>query len=141
MSKKIYNLLLRSLDEPLTPQEQHRFEEAINCSETLRLELEQLKIMRQSIHKSGKYKFRPFFAERVMHRIETFTKRKPAEETFFFALKEVFRPVAIGAVIFIIIMLSYQAVRNGDVAFAGVVNHSDITLDEAFDLRVEWIQE
>jgi hypothetical protein len=123
------------------PKDQHRLKEAINRSETLRLELENLKAMRQSIHESGKHKFRPFFAERVMRRIGAFPKHKSAEETFFFALKEVFRPVAIAAVIIIVIMLSYQAVRNGDVAFAGVVNHSDVTLDEAFDLRVEWIQE
>jgi anti-sigma factor RsiW len=141
MSKKISNLLLRSLDTTLTPQEQHRLNQALSRSGALRHELEQLKVMRQSIHQSGKRTFRPFFAERVMQRIETSAQQKPAEDTFFFALKKVFRPVAIAAVIFIVVILSYQAVRHDGVVFAGVVDHSDVTLDEAFDLRIEWIQE
>ena len=141
MSEKIYNLLLRSLDTTLTPQEQHRLNQELSRSETLRLELERLKVMRQSIYQGGKRTFRPFFAERVMQRIEASTQQKPAEDTFFFALKEVFLPVAIAAVIFIVVMLSYQVVRHDGVAFAGMVDHSDVTLDEAFDLRIEWIQE
>jgi anti-sigma factor RsiW len=141
MNEKVYNLLLRSLDTALTPQEQHRLDQALSRSETLRLEMERLQAMRQSIRRSGKRTFRPFFAEHVMQRIESFARQKPAEETFFFALKEVFRPVVIGAVIFIAVMLSYQAVRHDGVAFAGVADQSDVTLDEAFDLRLEWIQE
>lgn len=138
MSETIHALLLRSFDAELTTDEQSRLDEALADSESLKLEQEQLKIMRDAIGRGASRSFRPFFAERVMNRIQTIQQDALVFDPFFESLKNLFKPVLITAVVLIAIMMSYNAVRHEGTLLA---SESSVTLEEAFDPVYEWIQE
>ena len=69
MKEKWHKLLIRSLDHPLSPEEQEVLDKALAESEALRQERDQLLKMRSSLQEYP-YQFKPFFAGKVMHRIE-----------------------------------------------------------------------
>lgn len=140
MNEKIHELLLRSFDTELTSDERNRLDESLHASESLRLEQEQIKIMREVIRKGAFQSFRPFFAERVMHRIQSMRQSREEFEPFFESLMTIFRPVFIAAAVLIVIMLSFNAVRHNGALMAGVLE-PDISIEEAFDPVYEWIQE
>jgi len=141
MDEKMCELLLRSFDANLTPDEQILLDEALAISDTLRLEQEQINIVRDAIGQGASHSFRPFFAERVMQRIQSSVKSYERLDPFFESLMAAFRPVMIAAGVLIAIMLSYNAVRHDGALMAGVLTEPDVSLEEAFDPVYDWIQE
>lgn len=140
MKETIHALLLRSFDSKLAAEEQARLDRALKESESLRLDQEQLKVMRSAIRQGASRSFRPFFAERVMRRIESSVQARERLDPFFESLMAVFKPVMIAAGILIVIMLSYNAVRHDGALVAGVAE-PDVSIEDAFDPAYDWIQE
>lgn len=138
MDKKNHELLLKSFDAALTSEEQARLNAALSASETLRLEQERIWRMRDAVGRGAARSFRPFFAERVIQRIQTTARENT--ESFSDSLMALFRPVLIAAAVLIAVMLSYNAVRHDGALMAGVLEQ-DVTLEEAFDPVYEWIEE
>jgi anti-sigma factor RsiW len=98
MNEQILDLLYRSLDSELAPQEQKQLDEALTQSEALRVEKKKLLAMRGAVGSSASGTFRPFFAERVMQRVKAESAENGLQE-FFESMVVVFRRVAlIGAV-------------------------------------------
>ena len=140
MKRKIQDLLLRSMDNMLLPDEKIQLNQALQHSESLKREKESMESIRHTLSQSRRPQFRPFFTDRVLRRIDamTFTRR---EDPFFNALKHTFRPILFTAAILIVVIISFNAVRNDASFIAGLFGTNEIGLEETFDLTYEWIQE
>ena len=130
MDKRIRRLLYRSFEGSLMPEEQRRLEDSLAKSKSLREEKQRLEAIRHSVTSSTSHTFEPFFAERVMRRIE---QKKSQQEPFFDALLAVFRPVFVGAVVMVIGLVSYNMIRKDRISLAAAFAEPEVTLEEAYD--------
>ncbi len=140
MKNKLRALLFRSFDTELTSDEKKQLDDALGASEALRQEQERLVSMRRIFGKV-KPSFRPFFAERVIRRLEATRGQETLVDPFFESLLAFFRPVVITVIILIIIALSVNAVRNNGNVMAGVMTQTDVSLEEAFNPVYTWLEE
>lgn len=129
MNSKILELLYRSFDRELNPNEQHQLEQALAGSKELREEKERIANMRTMISDSSEEKFHPFFAEKVMRRI----REEQTQENFLDSLVHVFRPVAIAATVVLIALMSYNVLKSNEVSVASAFAQPEITLEQALD--------
>ncbi len=134
MAKKILKLLYRSFDDELNPNEKERLDHALKGSEDLRKEKERILAQRQDIAESSAPSFSPFFAERVMNRIESLGRDKNALESFYETLLLMFRRfVIIGAAI-LLLLLIYN-LQTGDILTTDdILYASDFTFEKILDL-------
>jgi anti-sigma factor RsiW len=130
MNKKMRTLLYRSFDEPLTPKERMRLDEALEKSQALRREKQSIESMRRAAASGAKRAFRPQFSQRVMRRIR---QSEITEIPFFEALIAEFRPLAIGAAVLVIALLSYNIIRSDQISLASAFAEPEITLEEVYD--------
>lgn len=133
MNKKDLELLYRSFDGSLTPEEQKQLGEALAGSKALREEKKRIKSLREAISNHAAESFEPFFAERVMQRIERSRQAEKSPDQFFESLFAVFRPVAVGAVVLLIILLSYNMIKSDRLSLASAFAEPEVSLEEAFD--------
>ena len=128
MKDKLLELLYRSFDDELTVQEADELAEALNRSEELRAERERIAEMRRALG-SVNEDFGPFFAERVMNRLEA----RPAEnglENLFQSLLLSFRRVALAGAIVAVGLLSYNLISTGDLSLNGAFAATETTLED-----------
>jgi hypothetical protein len=131
MNKKIRSLLYRSFDKNLSSRERQVLENALSQSEDLRGEKESILQLRQAIKKEKVSGFQPFFSERVLNRIQA-TLQAKGEDSFFNSLLVVFRPLAIAAIILIIIISAYNITSSGQVSLEGALAVPEVTLNDAY---------
>ncbi|MFH1943550.1 MAG: hypothetical protein ABIL68_15715 [bacterium] len=141
MDKKIRELLYRSFDESLTFEEDRLLKEALRNSKVLQEENKRIAKMRRSVSDSAAQSFRPFFSRRVMRRIEESRVEGKNGEAFFEALVAVFRPVAVGVAVVIVVLLSYNIIKSDRVSLAGAFAEPQLTLEEAFDPTITFAME
>ena len=132
MDEKTRNLLYRSFDEDLTPEEKKGLIEALENSFELKQEKEQIVQLRKNIKEGKASSFKPFFAERVLNRIQASGKNRE-EETFFNSLFVLFRPVAIAAAVLTIFVAGYNIANSGNVSLEGALAIPEVTLDDAYE--------
>lgn len=134
MDKKILRLLYRSFDDKLNESETQQLKEALRQSEELRREKERILAQRHAISESQKPSFEPFFAERVMNRVESLSEKTNGLEAFYETLLVIFRRFAlVGAAVLIILLL--VNLRTGDALSADeIFITSDVTIEEIADL-------
>ena len=133
MDKKQRDLLYRSFDDDLTPEAEAQLKQALAESKNLRREKERIAALRQAVSSKAARSFGPHFADRVMQRIGQRTKKETGLETYFDALFSVFRPVVVGAIVLIIVLLSYNIIRSDRLSLAGAFAEPQVTLEEAYD--------
>ena len=133
MKNEDLELLYRSFDDSLTPEEQRQLIDALSNSKALRDEKNRIVTMRKAVSGSAARSFKPFFAERVMQRIENIRQKQTKKDPFFESLLAVFRPVAMGAAILMIILLTYNMIKSDRLSLAGAFAEPEVTLEEAFD--------
>ena len=131
MNKKIRSLLYRSFDKNLSSRERQVLDNALSRSEDLRGEKESILQLRQAIKKEKVSGFQPFFSERVLNRIQA-TLQAKGEDSFFNSLLVVFRPLAIAAIILIIIISAYNITSSGQVSLEGALAVPEVTLNDAY---------
>lgn len=111
MDKKLlYHLLLQSLDEPLSEEEQLQLKNGLAHSAELRAEKEKLLKMRAMLENHQKaYHFEPFFAGRVMEKIraEQDSSTQGINTDFITALVWSFQRMAVPSLAIICIALIY----------------------------------
>ncbi len=129
MTSRIYNLMLRSFDDPLSKDEQSEFEAALADSEELRALREEIVRLRAGIQSSASSAFRPFFAERVLQRIS-----RP-KESLADCFVSVFRRVAVGAALIVVICASYNLSRGGALSLESALGIHPPTIDQALTLE------
>ena len=133
MDKKITDLLYRTFDEDLSAKEQQKLDKSLSDSAELRKEREQIFAMRQAVSNTGEKSFKPFFAERVMNQIKKSHSPQGEVDSFFDSLIAVFRPLAIGAAIILITLLSYNMKKTNNYSLTGALGKQQITLEEIVD--------
>lgn len=134
MNKKILKLLYRSFDDDLDEKEQKQLEEALENSEELRKEKEQIEAQRQAISDSAVKSFKPFFAERVMSRIQAIGEEENTLEAFYETLKTVFWRFAIAGAVIMIALISINLLIGESLSTDEAFYVSELTFEEAFQL-------
>jgi len=129
MDNNFYNLLLRSFDERLTDSEQRRLESALTTSEELRTAKEEIVALRRRLQGMKGEMFKPFFTERVMERLHN-PELSMAE---YFA--SVFRDVAIGAAVLVIICSVYNISRENSLTVDSALGIHQETLEQVLILE------
>ena len=133
MNKKILELLYLSFDSNLDEKEQKQLAEALKNSEELRKEKEQILAQRRTVSDSAERSFKPFFAERVMNRIDSISE-KNGLEIFYETLKSVFRRFAIVSAVIMIVLISYNLATRDSLSSEEIFYASDVTFEEILDL-------
>lgn len=131
-NKKILELLYRSFDRTLSEKQQKRLDEALKNSEELRREKNRAIKLRKSASDIAKPSFNPFFAERVLSRIET-VQSKNGLEAFYQSLKVVFRRVAVAGAVVMLALLLYNFQIGDSLNSDEILYVSDITIEEILD--------
>ena len=132
--KKILKLLYRSLDDDLKDKDQKKLDEALEKSEDLRKEKERVLAQRQAVADSAGQSFGPFFAERVMNRIEGLGQKKNGLEAFYESFMTAFRKVAIVSAAVLVLLISYNVVKSDIVPEDELFFMADTTIEEIFEL-------
>jgi anti-sigma factor RsiW len=130
------DLLLKSLDSELSAKENQKLEDALKRSEDLRREREIFLNMRSSLKSAAVRSFREGFEERVMAKI-----RAKHDEDFTAGLFRIFRPVAIAAILLIIITASFNMWNSDQISVDGILSITDISPTDAFNPLVDLAQE
>jgi hypothetical protein len=132
--KKILKLLYRSLDDDLKDKDQKKLDEALEKSEDLRKDKERVLAQRQAVADSAGQSFGPFFAERVMNRIEGLGQKKNGLEAFYESFMTAFRKVAIVSAAVLVLLISYNVVKSDIVPEDELFFMADTTIEEIFEL-------
>ena len=130
------DLLLKSLDSELSIDEYQQLETALERSSDLRAEKENILKMRRSVKSAAATSFESGFQDRVMARIQV-----KNDEEFTFNLFQIFRPVAIAAVLLIIITASFNMWSSDQFSVDGILALTDISPADAFNPLVDLAQE
>ena len=131
---KALKLLYRSLDVDLKVKDQNRLDKALEESEELRKEKERILVQRQALANSSSQSFSPFFAERVMHRIEGLGQKKNGLEVFYENFMTAFRKVAIVSAVVLVLLISYNVIKSDIVPEDELFFMADTTMEEILDL-------
>ncbi|MGD9345181.1 MAG: hypothetical protein PVH84_04925 [Candidatus Aminicenantes bacterium] len=133
-NKKILKLLYRSLDDELNIKDAKRLNETLEKSEELREEREKAIAQRKAVTASADRSFSPFFAERVMNRIETVHPKKNGLEVFYESFMAVFRKVAVVSAVVLVLLVSYNVIKSDIVPEDELFFMADTTMEEILDL-------
>jgi anti-sigma factor RsiW len=136
MKKEERDLLIKSLDSELSASEDHILQKALNMSEELRNEREQLLEMRDVLKTEGEKSFSSGFEDRVMAKVQS-----RQSENFTLYLLRVFKPVAIAAILLIIITASINVWNSDQISLDGVMAIRDVSPEEAFNPLVDLAKE
>ncbi len=129
MDNNLYNLLLRSFDAPLTENEQRQLENALASSEELRTAKDEIITLRLRLQGLKGETFEPFFTGRVMERLNT----PPLSMAEYFV--SVFRDVAIGAAVLVIICSAYNISRENTFTLDSALGIHHQTLEQILALE------
>jgi len=130
VDKKITAILYRSFDGELTAKEQELLANALEHSEKVRREHQQITAMRRLISEKGGSRFTPFFSARVMQRVDAIRKSPDRAAEFFESLAYVFRRVALVGGIAVIILFSIHFIQKEDNVNLASETVSEMTLDD-----------
>ncbi len=132
MDEEILELLYRSFDSYLNPDEQKTLEYALENSKELKSHKAEMLKMRNSLRLNNPQKFGYLFADKVMQKIKNL-EEKSKDELFFDSIISIFRPIAIAATFLLVFLVSYNIISENGNLFNGTQQSVDITLAEAFD--------
>ena len=124
MNKKIKQLLYRSFDQELTPEERSILDNALSNSEALRIEKNKIENMRAKFANISDSHFQPSFVDKVMFRVQ---KEKVnttiGMEEFFDSFLWSFKRFAVGSILIVCLLF-----------LINVLNAGSVTLDSALAL-------
>jgi len=131
--EKILEFLYRSFDGDLSEKEQRLLEDALRDSEELRRERAKIVAQRQAISESAAQSFQPYFAERVMQRIDSLISKNGLEK-FYETLKAAFRQFAIAGAIILIALIIYNLRIGENISSEEIFYASDTIVEEILNL-------
>lgn len=140
MDEKIKELLYRSFDETLKPEDSKVLEYALANSDDLLKEKEEIAALRNQLYESTSKQFKPFFAERVLKQIQTYPLDQN-ENALFDSLMVLFKPVAIAATVLIILVSGYNIADSGNISLEGALAIPDVTFDDAYNTSLAMVIE
>jgi len=135
MNDKMVKLLYRSLDNPLGEKKQRTLSEALQNSKELRKEKERILAQRRSITEAAPSSFGPYFAEKVMEKIESLhTKKKNGLELFYETFKTMFQRVAIVSALILLLLVSYNLIKKDLLPKEEIMFASDAVVEEILEV-------
>jgi hypothetical protein len=135
MNNNILKLLYRSFDMDLSDKDRKRLDEALQGSDELRSERDWALARRQALAKSRTQSFAPFFAERVMGKIEALGQTKTnGFELFYETFKAMFQRLAIASAVVLLFLVSYNLIKNDILPQEEIIFASDTAMEEILDL-------
>jgi anti-sigma factor RsiW len=138
MEERIRELLYRSLDGELSPDERRDLDAALAGSPGLRREREDLLTMRGLVKDGAARSFGPFFAERVMNTISSEREEEAVGARFFESLLYTFRRVVRVAAAVVAFLLIYNLNQGGSVSVASAFGtEGEATIEEVLTAPVE----
>ena len=129
MTRRFYNLMLRSLDAPLTKAESLELDAALAASEKLQTMRDGIMRLRAGIQSSSTASFKPFFAERVLQRVAM--PRESLADCFV----SIFRSVAVGAGLIVVMCASYNLSRGGAFTLESALGIHPPTIEQVLALE------
>ncbi len=132
-NKKLTSLLYKQFDSKLSLDEERELAAALNNSAELQREFNQIKMLRESIHVSAKSNFHPFFAERVMQKIDNVRLVDNRSDALFDTLFVQFRKVAFTAIALIILIVSYNIGKGGKLTLSNALATPEVTIENLID--------
>lgn len=132
MDEKILELLYRSFDRNLKPDEREKLDAALENSEELQTHKEEILKMRASLKQNRTESFGYMFADKVMKKIKRI-EEKSKDELFFDSIISIFRPLVIAATFLLVFLISYSVISDNSGLFNDSQDVHDITLAEVFD--------
>lgn len=129
--KQLYHLLLRSLDQPLKPQEQQQLEEGLAQSAELRAQREALLRNRERLTQ-WRPRPDPAFATRVMARWEPYR----APESVQNLLVAWFPRVAAACLLILLLTILGTYFSEGSLTPEAFIGTQDLTVEDAYSLTL-----
>ncbi|MFH1686539.1 MAG: hypothetical protein ABIE70_03350 [bacterium] len=133
---RIIELLYRSFDDELRDAERRDLARALEESDELRTELEQIKQMRTRLAQSAPDSFGPFFAERVMNRLTATGVRRNGED-FAESLLRMFRPVALVGAAAVVLLLIFNLYTGDDFSLPTALGVADAEIYSLWETPLE----
>ncbi|MBU0983557.1 MAG: hypothetical protein KKA42_06780 [candidate division Zixibacteria bacterium] len=140
MRDDLRELLYRSFDGDLTPDERRQLDDALARDGELRSERDRVARMRKSLA-DGAEGFRPFFAERVMHRLKGDTETNPGLEQIFEWLQLVVRRVAITGAVALVALVAYNLSTSDELSLAAAIGAPTETIESVLESPFEPVLE
>jgi anti-sigma factor RsiW len=116
-------LLLRSFDEALSAEAQAMLDTALAASPELRAEKARLEALREALA-GQEYAFRPFFATRLMARLQR------ERETWASSLPFAFRRIALPALALVLLLLLTVVYTEQSLSFEALTGVSTLAVDD-----------
>lgn len=135
MNRPYHDLLYRSLDGALTPEEQAQLDAAIREDDALRAERDELMKVRRLMSHRADPVFRPGFSHRVMQRLAA-DMPTHATDLFVDSLAFMFRRVALAASVAVILLAAYNLADGDTVSLAATFGISEPTLEDLHDVTM-----
>ncbi|MCU0287637.1 MAG: hypothetical protein MUF15_14745 [Acidobacteria bacterium] len=133
--EKMKNLLYRSFDSSLTPQEQEELDNALENSSALKNEKLLIEKQRKAISQyANEFSFNPFFAQQVINRINTLTGNQNYGEIFANYLLFFFKRMALVSITICLIMISYNVFSEEILKFIDFLFPSPVTYEAMLKL-------
>ena len=137
MNEKIIELLYRSFDDRLNDEEQMQLDDALAASPDLQAEKERVEALRQELEASKTESFKPFFAERVMNKIDTLKESETGLEQLFESLQYFFRRVAVAAAVVVVLLVAYNLKTSDEISLSAAIGVSETGLEEVLETPIE----
>ncbi len=122
MNKEAYELLIRSLDQQLSQEEQHRLDAALRDSVELQQEKERLVKMREALG-NLEYQFAPFFAGKVMHKIQQLERGEPRTMNSW---GKAFQQIAIPSLAVLLLLIVVTWLTEGSISLEAMTGISQL---------------
>jgi len=125
MKKEWLDLLIYSMDHPLTPEEQKILDEALSLSKALKKEQEQLLAMRNLLSQNTP-PASPIFVENVIAKLA-----RPQQPKLTTIIVDLYPQIAAACVLFIAVALSAIYVSEGSLTYDALVGVNELSFGDA----------
>ncbi len=135
MNDKILELLYRSFDDELSPEERKQLDEALQHSPELRAEQANISKMRSTINSSAEKSFGLNFADKVMSSIHAQKQLQTyIIDDYLDSLLWSFKRIALVASFALLLLLANNIFRGGDISIDSILAMPQITLEDTWEL-------
>lgn len=133
--KKNYfeELLWKSFDEELPPQEKELLQKELERSEELRSVRSEAISLRKLATDAAESSFAPGFADRVLRKLEKQEQPKNAWENFSISLPYSFRRVAYAGIAALLLLVAYNIFEGNNMAVERLLGKENIGIERAYD--------
>lgn len=134
--KKPLELLYRSFDTNLPQQEKDMLDKVLSQSDELLREKILIEDLRRAISQLSIEDFKPFFAERVISRIE---HKKTQSEAFFSSLCRSFKWAIIPSLAIVIAILVSNILSADEFSIGGAFGFPQVTIEDVLQPQTDMI--